>query len=204
MAFDLCPKCLHLGRKINGKEHLDNNQPGDDKIDMEFNFEQLGLLDLSCWWAIKIDLGHCWVTKSEIVCCWWAIEIDLGFCSVTERGILNRWWATKMNLGFWREIEIDTYWLLAGNWNWYLLAIVGRLKLIPILYWCVIKREVLNHWQMTEMDLGCSLVAKILKFWKVLIIWQWTWIFLKFVPSLRRRTGRMVFQNAKVFPILFE
>jgi hypothetical protein len=69
VAFDLCPKCLHLGRNINGKEHLDNNQPGDDKIDMEFNFEQLGLLDLSCWWAIKIDLGHCWVTKSEIVCC---------------------------------------------------------------------------------------------------------------------------------------
>jgi hypothetical protein len=34
---------------------------------------------------------------------------------VTERGSLNRWWATKMNLGFWLAIEIDTYWLLAGN-----------------------------------------------------------------------------------------
>jgi hypothetical protein len=69
VAFGLCPKCLHLGGKINGKEHLDNNQPGNDKIDLEFNFEQLGLFDLSCWWAIKIDLGYCWVTKSEIVCC---------------------------------------------------------------------------------------------------------------------------------------
>jgi hypothetical protein len=58
-----------LGGKINGKEHIDNNQPGDDEIDIEFNFEHLGLLDLSCWWTIKFDLGHCWVTKSEIVCC---------------------------------------------------------------------------------------------------------------------------------------
>jgi hypothetical protein len=28
--------------------------------------------------------------------------------------------------------------------------------------------------------------------------------FSEFFPSLRRRKGRMVFQNAKVFPFLFE
>lgn len=171
-----------LGGKINGKEHLHNNQPGDDEVDIEFNFEQLGLLYLSRWWAIKIDLGHCWVTKSKIVCCWWAIKIDpCCCCSVTKE-------------------EFST---VGGQPKW-ILAFGGQLKLIPIHYWCVIKREVLNHWRMTEMDLGHSQVAKILKFWKVLIIWQWTWTFLNLFLSLRRRKGRIVFQNAKVFPILFE
>ncbi len=100
----------------------------------------------------------------------------------------------------WLKKEFST---IGGQPKW-ILAFGGQLKLKPICYWCVIKGEVLNHWRMTKMDLCHSWVAKIPKFWKVLIIWQWTWIFLNFFLSLRRRKGRMVCQNAKVFPIPFK
>ncbi len=97
----------------------------------------------------------------------------------------------------WLKEEFST---VGGQPKW-ILAFGGQLKLISIGYWWAIEintysllvcdqkrssQSLTDDWNGSWLFIG----GQNTQVWKVLIIWQWTWIFLKFVPSLRRRKGR--------------